>query len=208
MKKLILFLLLCASILFSLQSCAPSTNMAGSWKDPEYVKKDINKILTLAIAREAWGQKAFEYTLRDGFIDYGVEAIATIDQLPHGSKIEKGTFEKYFSDQDIDAVIVSRIVDVDEKTLQVYNHMYTIPYGYYNGFHSFYFAAYDYVYNPGYSVKSKTVRIETNLYDAESKKLVWSGISESVDPDDAFELIDKVTSLIIRELDSEGFIKK
>lgn len=207
MKKIIILLLVSASIISLFTSCASSTKMAGSWQNEEYNGK-INKVLVLALAKQDWNRKAFEYTLRDEFKDYGLEAMATLDVITVDHKIEKETFAKYFKDKDIDAVTVSRVIGVDEKETQVYNSMYTIPYGYYNGFSTFYFNVYDYVYNPGYKITSETVRIETNLYDAKNGNLIWSGISESLDPDDIFDLIDNVSKLIVKEFDSLGYIKK
>lgn len=206
-KKIITLLLVSVTIITLVSSCAPSTQMAGSWKNEEF-KGDINKVLVLAIAKQTWSRKAFEYTLRDDFKAYGIEALATLDVISSEQKISKGTFNKFFKDKNIDAVVVSRVVGVDEKQTQVYNDMYVLPYGYYNGFHSFYFATYDYIYNPGYTVTNETVRIETNLYNAHDSSLIWSGISESLDPDDAFDLIDSVSKIIISELDNLGYIKK
>lgn len=209
MKQFKLFVML--SITFFtislMQSCAPSTQMAGSWQNKEFNGK-INKILVLGIAKQDWGRKVFEYTLRDAFIDYGIESMATLDVITVDHKIAKETFKKYFNDKNIDAVIVSRVIGVDQKQTQVYNDMYTVPFGYYNSFGSFYFNAYDYIYNPGYSVTSETVRIESNLYSAEDGKLIWSGISESVEPDDAFDLIESVSDVIVKELNNLKIIQK
>ena len=52
------------------------------------------------------------------------------------------------------------------------------------------------------------INIEANLYETKEGKLIWGGISETFDPDDALDLIRKSTKSIVREMDFDGLFKK
>ena len=62
------------------------------------------------------------------------------------------------------------------------------------------------VIEPGYYETQTILRLETNLYDVESGELVWSGQSETFDPNSVEDVIDSVTQAVARRLRDEGLI--
>ena len=50
------------------------------------------------------------------------------------------------------------------------------------------------------------MRLETNLYDVGSGELVWSGQSETFDPDSFKDGIDSVTRAVADRLSQENLI--
>ena len=80
----------------------------------------------------------------------------------------------------VDGVVVMRLVyDENEVT---YNAG-TYPGPYYS-FWGYYGWAYPIAYQPGYLQTDRLVGIETNVYDVETEKLVWSGLSRTKNPDE------------------------
>jgi hypothetical protein len=191
-------------------ACSGGTKVERYWEDENYQKGNISKVLVVALHNKTWGRKAFEFTMKKALEDRGIEAIASIEVMPEDKQIDKGTFEKYFANQNIDAVLTSRLISADEKTENVYNYTaYGIPYpSYYGGFYGFYMTTYSIVYSPGYTVSQLQVNLETNLYDTKDGKLVWGAVSETFEPEDALDFIRSASSEIARELDDEGFLKK
>jgi hypothetical protein len=49
--------------------------------------------------------------------------------------------------------------------------------------------------------------LETNIYETQEKKLIWSGISETVDPEKASDVIKSFGSALVDKLDGEGYFK-
>jgi hypothetical protein len=51
------------------------------------------------------------------------------------------------------------------------------------------------------------VVLETNIYETKDKKLIWSGISETVDPDKASDVIQSFGSELVSKLSRQGYFK-
>lgn len=54
--------------------------------------------------------------------------------------------------------------------------------------------------------EGKVYFIETNLYDAETEKLIWSAQSESYDPSDLKDFAEDFADLIVGRLVGNGLI--
>ena len=59
------------------------------------------------MAGKEWKRKAYEYEFGTVLKKYNVEAVISLQVLPKGEQLTVETFEKYFEDQNIDAVLVA-----------------------------------------------------------------------------------------------------
>ena len=59
----------------------------------------------------------------------------------------------------------------------------------------------------GYLSQNVVVVLETNLYETTNKKLIWSGVSETVEPDKASDVINSFGDELVSRLKSEGYFK-
>ena len=195
-----------ASIIFI--SCGPTTKIIGEWSEDEYKTGSINKLLILGIVdqKKPLLKRKFEDGLVDAFNGSGIDAVASMDYMPYDEIIDSTTFEKYFSDLELDAVLVSRLVGVDKERRVTAGYAYTIPYSSYYGFYGHYYAAVQYANSSSYLSKNVVVVLETNLYETKDKKLIWSGISETIDPDKASDVIKSLGAVLADKLSSEGFL--
>jgi hypothetical protein len=66
--------------------------------------------------------------------------------------------------------------------------------------------AYRQVSSPDYLREDKTVRVETNLYATATREgeLVWTGISDSFNPNSAKKAINGVVKVVVKDLEKEG----
>ena len=207
-KLLLLFSALIFIILF-ISCSATSTEILGQWQKDDYQKGEIDKVLVLGIVdiEKPLLRRKFEDGMKKAFTDKGLEAIASMDVMPYDEVIEEGVFEKYFKDLDLDAVIVSRLVGLESERDYKAGYLYTIPFNNYYGFYGYYYAGIQYANSTGYLSKNVVVVLETNIYETSEKKLVWSGISETVDPDKASDVINSFSKILVSTLDKEGYFK-
>lgn len=189
-------------------SCGPTTEIIGEWSEDEYKTGSINKLLILGIVdqKKPLLKRKFEDGLVDAFISGGTDAVASMDYMPYDEIIDSTSFEKYFSDLELDAVLVSRLVGVDKERRVTAGYAYTIPYSSYYGFYGHYYASVQYANSSSYLSKNVVVVLETNLYETKDKKLIWSGISETIDPDKASDVIKSLGAVLADKLSSEGFL--
>jgi hypothetical protein len=52
-----------------------------------------------------------------------------------------------------------------------------------------------------------SVRLVTNIYDRANEKLIWSGVSETMKPENVKEIADSLAATVIRNLRSDGLIR-
>jgi hypothetical protein len=209
-KKLSLLLLITffATIFFS--SCGPTTEIIGEWSENEYKTGSIDKILVLGIVdqKKPLLKRRFEDGLVEAFKSGGINAVASMDYMPYDELIDSTSFEKYFKDLKLDAVLVSRLVGVDKERKVKAGYAYVLPYNNYYGFYGYYYAAVQYANSSSYLSRNVVVVLETNLYETKDKKLIWSGISETIDPDKASDVIRSFGATLVSKLSSEGFLAK
>ena len=195
-----------SSIFFT--SCGPTTEIIGEWSEDEYKTESIEKLLILGIVdqKKPLLRRKFEDGLVDAFNSGGVNAVASMDYMPYDELIDSTSFEKYFSDLELDAVLVSRLVGIDKDRKVKAGYAYVIPYNSYYGFYGHYYASVQYANSSSYLSKNVVVVLETNLYETKDKKLIWSGISETIDPDKASDVIKSLGAVLADKLTREGFL--
>ena len=51
------------------------------------------------------------------------------------------------------------------------------------------------------------MRVETAVYSMTTEKLIWSGVSESMNPSSAKSVVDDVVRVVVRELKRHGIVR-
>jgi len=208
-KKYALPLIVAILSVINFTSCgSTSTEIIGEWSQDEYKTGTIDKLLVLGIVdqKKPLLKRRFEDGLVDAFKGGGTDASASMDYMPYDEIIDSTSFEKYFKDLEFDAVLVSRLVGIDKERKVQAGFAYTIPYSSYYGFYGHYYASVQYANSSSYLSKNVVVVLETNLYETKDKSLIWSGISETIDPDKASDVIKSLGAVLADKLSSEGFL--
>ena len=191
-------------------SCSSTkTDIIGEWQDDTYQKGNIQKVLLLGIVSKEKPllRRNFEDGMTKAFRDAGINATPSMDIMPYDVAIDSTTFEKYFKDLQLDAVVVSRLVAVDSERDYTAGYLYTIPYNSYYGFYGYYYAGVSMANSSGYLSQDVVVVLETNIYETSNKRLIWSGVSETVQPDKASDVINSFSSELVGRLKSQGYFK-
>ncbi len=206
---LVLLFFLTISIITFISCSSTKTELIGEWQDDTYQKGSIEKVLVLGIVNKEKPllRRNFEDGMARAFNDGGVTAMVSMDHMPYDVAIDSTTFEKYFKELDVDAVVVSRLVAVDEARDYKAGYLYTIPYNSYYGFYGYYYSGISMANSSGYLSQNVVVVLETNVYETTNKKLIWSGVSETVEPDKASDVINSFGDELVGRLKSEGYFK-
>ena len=77
--------------------------------------------------------------------------------------------------------MITRAVGEETKTKTLRGYVYYEPAQFYRGMHDYYGRAYSAVYNPPVNISKTTIRLESNVYDVATEKLIWSAQSDVVD---------------------------
>jgi hypothetical protein len=187
-----------------------SSKLVMSWKNPAYVRsKPFARVLALGLSDKAKIRADFEDALAAQLAETGMETIAgnTILLRPEGTNLDLQYLRTQVRENKLDAVVVSRLIKVDNTVTYVPGTAYIPPpLPYYGTFYGYYGAVYPTVYTPGYLKEEKKVRIETNLYVISSGEgeLVWTGITDTFNPSNVDKAIDRLVKLVVKQMRDDG----
>ncbi len=197
-----------ASVFFlALLSSCTSTKITSVWMDSKKAGTSFNDIMIIGIANEEHNRRLFEEQFANQLRAAGVESEVSYALLPQGTAIDRETVAAAIEGKTIDAIIVTHLVGVEEETVYRPSMDYRPAYGYYDGLYSYYPHVHTYVHQPGYYTTHEVVKLETNLYEVATGKLVWSAQSKSFAPDSAKNVIDELVTLVIKDLQQKALIK-
>ena len=216
MNKLHLFAL-CLAILSSAACKTTATNFSQSYRNPGYEETVFKKIMVIAIASDQEGRQAFEDALSSAIARAGGLAQSSIEVLPKEEQITEDELHAAIDAGGFDAVLLSRLLSVEKSREYTPPKKYNNPrtryypaapgWGYgYGGFYGFYGTTFAEVHEPGYFDTSTTLKLETNLYSVATNELVWTGQSETVDPESIDDARTSITTAVANKLKQERLI--
>ena len=198
-KWFALFIIFCVLSI----SCAKSgTRMVQQKVTDAYQGQPVSDILVIAVSDQERSRNSFERSFVSQLKAAGLEAISSAEVLPiQGDlKLEKEQILKVVERFDNDAVLITHLADVNIRELEVRSGPASS--GYY-GYYGFRHAS---MRDTGYGTTRTTVRLETNLYDAKTEQLIWSGQSESWNIDTQKERFREVIKLVVDSLKANKLI--
>lgn len=200
MKKMSLMGLLCGwfAIVVMVVGCTTAKPVA-EWRDANYQGGPFNNFLIVGVSGHESIRRTFEDTFVDRLKEEQVNAVASFKAIPGEARPSKDSIKAAIADTNVDAVLITHLVGVDQK--QVYH-----PPTYSGGFYGYYGFVGGYAYDPGYVSQQKTVKLETNLYDASSEKLVWSMQSATVNPSNEKKLIEAKIKTVVERLKAQQLL--
>ncbi len=186
------------SFVFLIISCAGTeTELTQNQVNEAYKGRPVSDILVIAITGNEDSRRTFERKFVARLKSAGVEAISSEEAIPMPPdlKLKKEMILSAVNQFGNDAVIITRLIDREVK--EVYTRGGTAR-GYY-GYYSRHSA-------PGYASTSKTIRLETNLYDVKTEKLIWSGQSKTFSKDSKDQIINDVIRVLVNDLQNNKLI--
>jgi hypothetical protein len=198
------------SIIFSffaiifLVGCGPSTKIEHSWRDPGYTVDTAShpKFVVCALLANESTRRAVEQeivTRSKG------RAMPSYQYFSTGQiKGNEDAYTKKMMDDGASIIVIMRLAD--QKTTQTYVPG-TTSYGYYGSWGGYYGYAAPMYYDPGYVRTDVHYSTEINIYDIRQNKLVWSGLTSTVNPSDAREMTREVADAVQYEMHQQGFLK-
>lgn len=175
-----------------LLSCS-STKLQVSYTQENHQPKKYYKLAVLALTSTDPNRLVLEEAVAEKFTSSGVTAISTFNIFPLAARKDvladmsfteeelekhlKKTIKKF----KIDAFMIISVLDTRTTKRYVsetmgyggyYSNVWPV-YGY--SYYNYYSYAYNTTRSTGYYTIDKTYILETNLYDVETEKLIWTG---------------------------------
>jgi hypothetical protein len=202
---------LLACCIWALASCA-STQMTSVWRDSQYQGGPLKKLAIIVVNKDDPTRRMVEDVIARSLAGGTTQVLPSYTVL---EKLEKdqAAIKNVLLAQGFDGALVGRVAAVvkDETyrppaTYVAFGGPYLGPGPGYGTFGGYYGYAYNVAYDPGYTRVDTRVVIETILYKLPEAKPIWTGTTESMNPNSREELVDRVVHLIGTELRNEKLI--
>jgi len=212
LSKLAIFIIAAAA----LAACSKTkTSIPQSYRNPGYEQTVFKKLFVIGVAENQESRQAFEDAFAKAITDEGGAAQSSWSVLPQGEQLTEDEIRAAMAAGNFDGVLITRLLSVDKDQEYTPASTYNNPrtryysggggmYGY--GFYGFYGTTYAQVHEPGYFETSTTIRLETNLYSAANDGLVWTGQSDTVDPESIPDARESMTMAVAKKLKEEKLI--
>ena len=182
-----------------LASCGGSTQLVETWAEPTYKPKPAPKVMVVALGENERRIKSFEDIFGGYFTARKIETIKG-NELKAINVPDVEAFKKIVHDSGADLCVITKLVDITDETVYHPGTTSYVPVTGYYGMGYYYQSSYAMVNDPGYISTSKVYKVETNVYDVATEKLVWSGLSKTTDPGDFEDGVNSFAAVVVGDL--------
>jgi len=190
------------SIAFFIFSSCSSTKLVSSWRSPD-ATVDVNKlqkVWVMCLVKDESTRRVAEDELAKR--QPGV-FFPTYNEYPSSAmKADPEKINTSISQSGYDGIVIMRLVSKEQATSYVPG---SSP-AYYGGWHGYYGYASPYYYDPGYYRTDQYYTVETNVYSIKQDKLLWTGMTETVNPGSVETTIREIADAINFQMKKEGFL--
>ncbi len=203
MNRKNLSLVLLVAIL-SAAGCS-STRFTSTTKaeDVEPIDLKGKKVLAMVIDPRDELRVQAETALAAELSKRGMEGIAANELIPTGDLGNKKKVKQAVQASGADGLVTLRLVGTEAKT------QYVPPvHDRYDSFSSYHHYGWGVVHAPGYFDTYGIYIVETRCYRVSNEKLLWSGVSETIDPDSVKTLVRSLVKEAGKVMKKQGLTAK
>jgi len=170
--------------------CSAGSAIERSWRAPDARPEELTNVVTLFPIRDGAVRRAVEDRLARRLVVRGMRAVPSYSILPPQDLLDRDAAAAELRHAGFDGVIAMRVIEAVD------------PLDYAPSFDVYWGTAWT------TAVPSSLVRMQIDAYALGDRRLLWSGVSQSVDAQDLEQLVEAVTELASQELESQRLIAR
>jgi hypothetical protein len=193
--------------LIVLPGCA-TTAFNSTWRAPDAQPVALHgkKIAAVVMTRNTTNRHVAEDALAAEITKRGGIGIPSYRFLSDESPADPDSARKLLADTGVDGVITMRVIGREEVKTWVPTTWTTRPhYPTWSGYWGF---GWREVYQPGYLQTDTIVSVETLVYSFVQDKLLWAGMSETLNPSRSDQLVRELAGKVASQLEKEGLLAR
>jgi hypothetical protein len=183
-----------------------TTSLQSAWFDPSFNGGPMHRIAVVAVGVNVANRRMAEDVFAQRLRNLGVNAVAGWSFIPDAARDAAGPFTEAVRAAGAEGLLIIRMLGVDTRT-QVNTMMVTTTTPVWGG--------------PGWGSPNvwatttvpvtqvsqyNLVMVETSLYEAATGRLVWSGITQTLNPSDFQRDVTGLADVIIGQLRQRGLL--
>lgn len=189
------------------------TKFKTAWKSPDATQITLgpgDTVLAMVITTRDDSRNGAEAALAQELEKRGVAAVPAYTVIPKSLIQDAERARPYVEKAGCKYALVMRVVGEDKDIKgsgPQYTSVYTGPYygGLYGGYWGF---GWGIAYNAGNMEIDTKVSVETMFYDLRTNKLLWAGMSETVNPSTALKFIKDLVNKVGKEMKKQGLVRR
>lgn len=179
------------------------TTIPAAWRNPEFDGEPFKKLFVIGVGRDGSYRRLYEDSMVAALEAEGVTAQASWLPFPENDKLDKVRVIQAVQQGSFEAVLITRLLSVDEEVAYVPGKPPTSS--------DLYMSGYDQAHavnsDPGYYATNTKYSVETAIYSVRDEMVVWLVRSETVNPDSVEEVIQSVSSSLAKRMKVDGLIE-
>jgi hypothetical protein len=148
----------------------------------------------------------FEDVFTEKFKKKGIDAVPSYSVILIGKDLNKDSVLSEAERLGMNTILVTQLLGVKEE----YVHYEPLDYDPYRGktaFQRHFAGSSKYAHSPVSYTKMESVRLQTTLYQRETEELIWTSVTETFRPESVKEVIDSLSSAIMKSLRANKLVK-
>ena len=184
-------LMLSLVVLAAVAGCS-TASIEARWRAPN--APALTNVVTLSPAPDGVRRRSIEDRLAHQLQQQGVRAVPGYSVLTDQERGNRDVMIAKLQADGFDGIVTMRLVDAHQRL------------AYYPAFDMYWGYAWGPYWGGGAVVPETVLRIEVNAYALPTKQLVWSALSQSVDPNSSAQAVRDVSKLVSTRMSHDHVI--
>ncbi|HEX9252331.1 MAG TPA: hypothetical protein VF870_08820 [Ignavibacteriaceae bacterium] len=189
--------------------CSQSNKITDSWVNPDATKESIKfkKVAVFGLVMKTATRKLIEEQLARRLVN--TIAVPSYKVVSDDDISKPEVVKAKLVEQGFDGALILRLVDIEKRE----SYSPGVYPSYYYSFGGFYGYSYGYMYNytqdyGGQYMTDQIVTAEIAIYSLSSDKLIWTGETMSMNPNDVEKTIAELSENVKEQLIDDGLLAK
>ena len=184
-----------------------STSLVNLWKDPTQPRQPLTNVVVVAIRKDGTARRVWEDAFVHSLKSHGVTATPSYQIFP-ASAPDTAALTAAVRSRGFDALLVVHELASTTETRYVPGYLSAEPVTYLSPWTGHYYTYFSETYAPSYVESDRIVRYENELWMTRGAgRLVWSGTTESINPESATDVNKEVAHVIVPALVKSGVVR-
>jgi len=188
--------------------CA-SSHFVSTWTDPSLegpVNLTGKRVATFLLADEESTRRMVEDILAGELTSRGAEGIPGFTLMSSEEAMDQEWAKQQLSAEGIEGAVIMRVLGRETETNYVPGSTYYTP-AHYSSMWGYWGPSWTVVHEPGYLTTDVIVSVETLVYSVTGDKLLWAGVSETMNPGHVQNMIVELTAVAAKEMQRSGLLE-
>ena len=202
-------LALAAAAILSL-SCASASSFNSTWKNPDAAPVSMNgkKVLAIVQIRNESRRREGEDLLAAAITARGGQGIASYTLFPSNAKMQdEAVAERRAKEAGISGIVMMSVTGRERTRVRERNGIpYWIDDPYYRRPWGAWGRGWSTMWEPDTFRDDMRVMVDTRVYSIEQDKLLWTGSSETLNPESSGDVIRDLSKEVTKQLEKAGVL--